>query len=300
MVYYKERQKFLTPHSSYPPVWPEMKQTFGSFLLSRNLTAMHCVLTTYNEMFGYLPLNLMPAYYGLMFYDNIGVLDIIFLHKYLPTYKDNAELLTTLAAKMQLDIRLNTDISFIRRQANITIGYSNGTIDDSFGYLIWTPSLKLLPLTVADTTNVERHLANKMVTTNFSSVLFYSAEASSFANCLISDRELPLEYNTKDVVMGIFGVPEKAEHKGVAYIHLISNDLQIADIKQLMLSSPCFDEMKIWSYFHHFAEDDYGLIWDLFSLQGQNNMWIIGSSASFESVNSVVEYNDLIMKQWKH
>ena len=34
-------------------------------------------------------------------------------------------------------------------------------------------------------------------------------------------------------------------------------------------------------------------------MQGRNNMWYGGSSVSFESVKSVLEYNNLLLRQMK-
>ena len=134
LAYCKEREKFLTPQSYFLPVWPELKQTFGSFLLNRNLSALHCLMTMYNEMFGYMPFDLLPAYYGLMFYEPLA-LNAIFLHKYL-LYKDNAALLVNLTPKMQLDIHLNTGIFCNRRWPEVSIGYRNGTMDETFDFII--------------------------------------------------------------------------------------------------------------------------------------------------------------------
>ena len=40
-----------------------------------------------------------------------------------------------------------------------------------------------------------------------------------------------------------------------------------------------------------------GRPWDVFGMQGQQRTWYAGSSVSFESVRSVMEYNKLLLKQ---
>ncbi|XP_021361056.1 polyenoic fatty acid isomerase-like isoform X2 [Mizuhopecten yessoensis] len=55
-----------------------------------------------------------------------------------------------------------------------------------------------------------------------------------------------------------------------------------------------------WSYFPRYSVSDMasGILWDIFEKQGAHNMWYIGSSVSFESVKSVVEYNNLLLRQF--
>ena len=54
---------------------------------------------------------------------------------------------------------------------------------------------------------------------------------------------------------------------------------------------------KVWKYFPHFSTDDAadGILWDILELQGKYKMWYIGSSVSFESLKSVIEYNKLLL-----
>ena len=56
-----------------------------------------------------------------------------------------------------------------------------------------------------------------------------------------------------------------------------------------------------WSYFPRWspAEAAQGRHWQVFDMQGSNNMWYGGSSVSFESVKSVLEYNNLLLRQMK-
>lgn len=56
-----------------------------------------------------------------------------------------------------------------------------------------------------------------------------------------------------------------------------------------------------FKYFPRWSPEDVnrGLHWDVFDRQGRKNTWLTGSSVSFESVKSVLEYNNLLMRQWK-
>ena len=57
-------------------------------------------------------------------------------------------------------------------------------------------------------------------------------------------------------------------------------------------------EMKIWRYFPRYspAHMEQGYLWRILEMQGKYGMWYIGSSVSFESVKSVVEYNKLLVR----
>eukprot|EP00111_Clytia_hemisphaerica_P004410 TCONS_00012610-protein len=57
-------------------------------------------------------------------------------------------------------------------------------------------------------------------------------------------------------------------------------------------------QFKTWRYFPHYQPKDIedGILWKILEIQGRFNMWYIGSSVSFESVKSVVEYNSLIVE----
>ena len=57
-------------------------------------------------------------------------------------------------------------------------------------------------------------------------------------------------------------------------------------------------DMKTWRYFPRYSPEDMekGILWRILEIQGRYNIWYIGSSVSFESVKSVVEYNRLIVE----
>lgn len=54
-----------------------------------------------------------------------------------------------------------------------------------------------------------------------------------------------------------------------------------------------------WSYFPRFnqTQTEEGNHWRVLDIQGNNNVWYIGSSTSFESVKSCVEYNLLLINR---
>ncbi|XP_033763200.1 polyenoic fatty acid isomerase-like [Pecten maximus] len=59
-------------------------------------------------------------------------------------------------------------------------------------------------------------------------------------------------------------------------------------------------DRMIWNYFPRYSVSDMamGILWDIFDIQGEHGIWYIGSSVSFESVKSVVDYNNLLLRQF--
>ncbi|XP_033763411.1 polyenoic fatty acid isomerase-like [Pecten maximus] len=57
----------------------------------------------------------------------------------------------------------------------------------------------------------------------------------------------------------------------------------------------------VWDYFPQFSVADIasGITWDIFEMQGKYGMWYAGSSVYFESVKSVIEYNNLMFRQYE-
>ena len=53
-----------------------------------------------------------------------------------------------------------------------------------------------------------------------------------------------------------------------------------------------------WEYFYRWSPQEMqeGRLWDVFSMQGRSRTWYIGSSVSFESIRSVMEYNNLLVR----
>ena len=53
-----------------------------------------------------------------------------------------------------------------------------------------------------------------------------------------------------------------------------------------------------WDYFYRWSPEEMeaGRLWDVFRLQGSNGIWYSGASVSHESIRSVMEYNNLLLR----
>ncbi|XP_060075317.1 uncharacterized protein LOC132555000 [Ylistrum balloti] len=58
------------------------------------------------------------------------------------------------------------------------------------------------------------------------------------------------------------------------------------------------EKQIVWDYFPRYSVSDMatGILWDIFDMQGKYGIWYIGSSVSYESLNGVIGYNNLLLK----
>ena len=70
-------------------------------------------------------------------------------------------------------------------------------------------------------------------------------------------------------------------------------DFDFQDIE--VLYTRTFDYFPRWNV----EETSLGYHWDLYDLQGKNNLWFIGGGLSFESVHNVMAYNQLLIDRMK-
>lgn len=71
-------------------------------------------------------------------------------------------------------------------------------------------------------------------------------------------------------------------------------------LKKINATSVKVYHMKTWRYFPRYSVKDLeeGMLWRILEMQGKYDMWYIGSSVSFESVKSVIEYNKMVLKHF--
>jgi len=71
-------------------------------------------------------------------------------------------------------------------------------------------------------------------------------------------------------------------------------------LRQIGASNIRIHKMKTWRYFPRYSADDLanGVLWRILEMQGKHGMWYIGSSVCFESIKSVLEYNELLLRNF--
>ena len=66
-------------------------------------------------------------------------------------------------------------------------------------------------------------------------------------------------------------------------------------------SSIEFLDTKSWDYFYKWTPEELekGYHWEVFNIQGLQRTWYTGASVSFESIKSVMDYNELLLNQMR-
>lgn len=77
------------------------------------------------------------------------------------------------------------------------------------------------------------------------------------------------------------------------------NQNLLNQFNQLGTTSLKVIKQYMWNYFPHFTRQqvEQGSHWRALELQGKHNIWYIGGALSFESIKSVVEYNQLLVNR---
>jgi len=225
--------------------------------------------------------------------------------------------------KEKLDVRLNSNlVKVVRTQSRVQLHFIKGLVRkvETCGFLVWAAPMLEFP--TPDTT--ERFLFGSQKTVPYSSSLVnlwhlvrHSPSTLYHQNIVTKAEHGPL------VMVDFMGLlaPNITTKEGVAAYNEATDEVTTAvvvqigkkDISQRKLNWKLlrhyrqgfnvtdveFVKSKTWDYFARWspAETYQGRHWQVFDIQGLRRTWYIGASVSFESVKSVLEYNNLLLRQ---
>ena len=241
-----------------------------------------------------------------------------------------------IAKKNNLNITYNTTITKIKResagdQQDVWINKINHHGDEHwqrYDFLIWSPEIGTSLHLFENRWGKEEDLLSRATVTYFTTSLF---------NSLNQSRGLsPIDYwirHTKSKDENIVWAQRDTyaimrHHYGLLYR---GNMYKTGDDRKSMMTSISYQmgskELSVkklnkhlknhfekiggtnidikrtitWRYFPRYSVKDMedGILWKILKMQGKYSMWYIGSSVSFESVKSVIEYNKLLLKYMK-
>ena len=224
----------------------------------------------------------------------------------------------------QFDIIYNVDIRNIYRNSqDVTIHYEDVT-SNSFvqkcGFLIWTPPMPEL-LKHASYISLDEYQLFKSLSPHVYSaslmratntkrnnpIAYYSETVSNKINHGVTvelDIEGALNYDNKNVTQ----YNEMVKHARIITVlqlgRSVTNKNKINGIAKnhykLHLNSTNIDIFNTitWPYMYKWAphEVSRGNHWKVLDLQGHHRTWYAGASVCFESVKSVLEYNNLLLR----
>jgi len=309
-----------------------LRGTFMDFLERENLQTLAIVFIFSQTMTGYGFLDEIGALYGVMWCDPVWLvtssLRSVGLDEYplsIYAYRNGFERIwETIVDVEKLKINFNSNISKITKHSNGSTIYHSAGLEESCGFLIWAAPVEEYLKTV-DAINVEEvRLFKEMHSVAYSSTLvrmrsdIRNGPLTAFIESMQSKIEngVIVEVSSSGILLPNIGEPEAIEMwdenntdmKTTTVIQLgreavsekALNDILINHYQQNFNATDIEVLMTLtWEYFPRWSPADLntGRHWDVFNMQGRGRTWFAGSSVSFESVKSVLEYNSLLLKQ---
>ena len=233
----------------------------------------------------------------------------------------------TIVKRERLDIVYNVDIKTIdRNERNVKIKYEDASAKlfvQTCDFLIWTPPMPEL---------LKRLSAISATEFDLFSTLSHHVFAASLMRAKNTARNTPISYYSQTISDKIeHAVTADIDVKGSSDI--ACNNLNVSRydknekdarlITVLQLGRTATNEAHLndvarnhyekefhatdveifntitWPYFYKWDQHEVakGNHWKVFDLQGHQRTWYAGASVSFESVKSVMEYNNLLLRQ---
>lgn len=301
--------------------------TFKWFLENEGLQAMEPILKVSNELQGYGYLNEVSALYGLIWnkpkFMYSYVLRALLVKKEQPygsyIFKYGfQQIWTNIVKKESIDVKFYQDITSVERNStNVQVKVWNSRISSSevidCGFLIWTAPMEGF-LKVADTTLEERQLLQSLTPRYFTASLVDMKDTVKTAlfNVYLENLNSDKGYNGSLHANVNYqrDLNPAANSSLESFSILQQSRLELPKLKLNNILEEFYEKgfgansLEIlrtinWEYFYRWTPEEMaeGRIWQVFQMQGKSRTWYSGSSVGFESVRSVVSYNNLLLRQ---
>jgi len=316
-------------------VMHRIRGTFMDFLKRENLASLQPIFLASHTMQGYGHLDEISALYGLMWNTPklmVGLLKrlqgatntglYMLKHGFQPLWE-------AIIDQENLRVHYDVDIRLLYRNRR---GSWLCTRDERechfFRFVIWTPELKLSFRKFRPARSDERDIFSRTQVHYYSTSLVDSLNVKRgltaidymFGNVL-SKREHSV-WAQRDSYAALRGYAGPAYQNGtypsgndrkktrtVVGYQYGKRKPRVGQLRRIMkatLSEMHGTSIRIrkvepWRYFPRFSPADMnaGILWDILEMQGRHGMWYAGSSVIFESVKSVVEYNELLVRKMR-
>eukprot|EP00092_Neocalanus_flemingeri_P108385 GFUD01139200.1.p1 GENE.GFUD01139200.1~~GFUD01139200.1.p1 ORF type:complete len:607 (-),score=105.93 GFUD01139200.1:135-1955(-) len=317
-----------------PKVMHRIRGTLLDFLTRENLLGMMPIFQRTQTLMGYGQIDEIGTLYGLIWNNPKMVLSVVLLaikQEQGPfsvfILKNGFEKVwKSIFEKEKLDVRFQTDIVSLKRKTNglyLKTWENFKAKTELCDFLIWTPEVSKLLQTLDIPTKEEKHLLGSLTPQIYHAHLIdveggvRHSPLTAFMTNVLSNEEYGVTWTTDTAgLLSGFKTPEDMAKydnttglRTMSALHAPSNQFanegflkrKMRDhlIKGFNVTSVEFLSTIAWTYFPRWnpVELGEGRHWDLFKMQGQNRIWYAGASASFESVRSVVSYNNRLLKQ---
>lgn len=316
-----------------PDVMYRIRGTIMDFLTRENLLGMVPTFHRTQTAAGYGYLDEVSALYGLIWHNPRLVLTIVLIglkkskspfavHSFKSGYEN---IWKTVVKKDQLDIRFHVDIlNIFRNERGVFLRTVQNfeTKTEQCDFLIWTPVVMELMKVLSNPTSEENRLLGSLrpeiyyvhlidveggvrhsPTTGFAknfmdnkgdASVTWTCDTAGYLNTPLDGIE---EYNNKTGKRTLYVIHDTTK----SYISetVLKEKVRRHLIDGFEVESVEFLNTIPWTYFPRWTPTQVseGRHWDFFGMQGLNKIWYAGVSASYESVRSVVSYNNRLLKQ---
>lgn len=319
-----------------PDVMYEIRGTVLEFLQRNDLMLLAPYFRVYLTTNGYGYINETAAVYGLMWVPPVVIRGTFTPTNGFSILEGGFQVIVNEIAKQRnLDIRLGVDVVQIQRRngpSGVFVTYrskeSPAVLTDRFDFLILSPAMNSL-IDIVDFRPKELNIFKNLVNANYVTSLvesdigrrtrdpqvYFNQEIEQLSYSMYASISF---YHAKNNITGDdyrLGIRENGPDGGpqettMYYQYGLENpwakdiDLMIQSklftiLKRFDKTNPRVLEQTKWGYyFPRFPAQaaDRGYLWDILDMQGRFNTWYIGSSVCFESFESVIEYNNLLMR----
>eukprot|EP00794_Sanderia_malayensis_P007175 gene7175-7981_t len=311
----------LMPRPS-PETLAKCKGNFLDFLKRHNVESLASLFIVSHTLQGYDYLDRIGAFYGLMWNPPSlinGLLKIVAgdpTPRLFLTKRGFQKLWETIARKSNLRIHFNRKIRSVKRsKSGILICRWESWNCYKHDFVIWSPEMKRSLKYFDPPTRKEKKIFRKLVS-NYMITSLVDVIGGKRAS---TDTEYFLDNISKKREKTIWAVRDSYEslHGGKKN----GGTFRSVITYQSRSKKPCVGESievvehhfkernayaevvkhEIWKYFPHFPTADTlaGILWDILEMQGNKKTWYIGSSVSYESLKSVIEYNKLLVSKMR-
>ena len=306
-----------------------IKGTFEQFLVRENLQSLIPVFIGFQTAMGYEYIDEVAALYGLLW--NTPKFLITIALRSLQIYKATTKsfvlkegfekVWSTAAKREQLDVHFEVDIDVIHRSANgseLHYWKRNMQYRHWCDFLIWAAPMTEFLKNIRVPTKSEKQYFGTLTHKIYSTSLMHAN--NSTRNGPIAMYAENIERKTEHSILqdidmdGIF-LQDLSTYKdfkverrlttvcqyGKDYI----NEAELhAIVKKHYSTGFTHTDIEIfntisWPYFYRWNPHEVadGIHWKVFNMQGVHRTWYAGSSVSFETIKSVMEYNNLLLRQ---
>jgi len=318
-----------------PDVMHRIRGTILDFLKRENLLGMTPIFQITGTLAGYGHMDEVAALYFFIWHNPKLVLTVALTaikqnkkpFALFSLKKGYENVWKTIAEKDKLNVRFKTDITSIERKSDGVYlnTYQNHKARSEFcDFVVWTPEGSELMRTLDKPTREEIHLLGSLTpevfyahlinikggirhapTTAFMTnvlgkedfAVTWTADTAGLLTPGIKTPEGMEKYNNAEGVRTLYALhaPSKRHTKEAFLKKKMRNHF----INGFNVTSIEFLNTIAWSYFPRWTPEQVleGRHWDYFKMQGQNRIWYAGVSASYESVRSVVSYNNRLLNQ---